>query len=197
MWGILERNKNKKNQLKRRKIKKKKKKKHKKRKKSGTVKTYSIEQLSVLHKVGMSAEEAWDAWRLNGAKRFFPWPQKDKISLLRWNIAAVWRESRTVRRRRCSALPPQSLLQSSIQRLCVRGGGGRIHTLHVHFLASFCSSLYVRRAKTSLYNSLNWAPPTNPPDAMQGERFEVLLICFFLVCFQKTKVLQLQVLCLT
>lgn len=39
----------------------------KKKKKRETVMTYSIEQLSVLHKVGMSAEEVWTL----GAKRSF------------------------------------------------------------------------------------------------------------------------------
>lgn len=75
---------------------------------------------------------------------------------------------------------------------------GRMRTVHVHFLSYsqtvFCSSLHVSRAEPAGVGLLS----EPGPDAMQGECFEVLLICFFfLSLFQKPKVLQLQVLCLT
>lgn len=65
----------------------------------------------------------------------------------------------------------------------------RMSTLHVHFLSCnwpvfFCSSLHVCRAKPAGVN----APLLElAPDAMQGQRFEVLLICFFFSCFKNQK----------
>ena len=59
---------------------------------------------------------------------------------------------------------------------------GRMRTVHVHFLSYswtvFCSSLHVSRAEPAGVGLLS----EPGPDAMQGECFEVLLICFFCFC---------------
>lgn len=63
-----------------------------------------------------------------------------------------------------------------------------MRTVHVHFLSYsqtvFCSSLHVSRAEPAGVGLLS----EPGPDAMQGECFEVLLICFFFCpCFKNQK----------
>lgn len=159
-------------------------------KKSGTVETYSVEQLSVLHKVEMWEEEA----RTPAVKQSFVlWPSRggrrcEATFSLRWNMAAVCQLF--CRRRSASTVVSFSLfLQSSI-RLCVQE--------NAHFacplpdsLAGFCSSLHVCSSRQG-NDRLNWPLMQCKAIWSPSDMF------FFFYLFQKTpKVLQLQVLCLT
>lgn len=143
-------------------------------KKEKTVKTYSIEQLSVLHKVEMSEEVARTRdWITAGGDA-------------RADFTPLQRHSSFV-----SSSDSYNPRYASVFRKTV-------HFLHVHFLsyklASFCRSLHVCRAKpTGVYLPTELAPDGNARRKIWSPSDMFFFSCLFL----KPKVLQLQVLCLT
>lgn len=143
MWGILERHENswKGREIKNTKSVKK------------TVETYSLEQLSVLHKVEMWEEEAWTWTTFSlGASR-----------------CRRWCEGRFLQQLYVAAALPSAVVSQ-------------------YTSVFVCPFLSYSRPSLQFITCLHSVSALRPaPDAMQGEHFEVLLICFFHVCFKNQK----------
>lgn len=84
----------------------------------------------------------------------------------------------------CSASTVTSTILNTTS-VCVRGGE------NTHFACplpgQFLQFIICLQSQNQLIQQFELGPPTNPPDAMQGERFEVLLICFFSCLFPKNQ----------